>query len=184
MRVTREFLEREQACTDGMGWYVRHGLQDHAAIIAGLVADNHADWANWLIVRLMSPEQQIQYAVFAAEQVIGIYERQYPDDPRPRNAIEAAKKHLPVRSFGDAARAAGEAWSAGEAWAAWAAWAARDAIWAAEAARYATDAARYATEAAREATEAARDAGDAAGAAMIKTIIQYGLSLLENSHAE
>ena len=34
----------------------------------------------------------VQYAVFAAEQVIDLFEQKYPDDKRPREAIEAAKK--------------------------------------------------------------------------------------------
>ena len=33
-------------------------------------------------------------AIFAAEQVLDIFERRYPDDKRPRQAIEAAKKVL------------------------------------------------------------------------------------------
>ena len=32
------------------------------------------------------------YAVFSAEQVIDIYEKKYPDNKKPRLAIEAAKK--------------------------------------------------------------------------------------------
>ena len=34
----------------------------------------------------------VKYAVFAAEQVIDLFEQKYPDDKRPREAIEAAKK--------------------------------------------------------------------------------------------
>jgi len=42
----------------------------------------------------MSKMQKVQYAVFAAEQVIDIYEKKYPDDERPRKAIKAAKDYL------------------------------------------------------------------------------------------
>ena len=34
------------------------------------------------------------YAIYAAEQVIGIFEKKYPIDKRPRKAIEAAKAYL------------------------------------------------------------------------------------------
>ena len=66
------------------------------------------DWANWLIVRLMTHEQQIRYAIYAAEQVIELYEEKYPDDKRPMQAIEAAKKCLdnPSEKNKAAARAA------------------------------------------------------------------------------
>jgi hypothetical protein len=42
----------------------------------------------------MTKEQRVQYAIFAAEQVIHIYEKKYPEDKRPRQAIEAAKAYL------------------------------------------------------------------------------------------
>ena len=42
----------------------------------------------------MNKTQKVQYAIFAAEQVIDIYEKKYPDDLRPRKAIEAAKSYL------------------------------------------------------------------------------------------
>ena len=51
------------------------------------------EW-EWFITRVMTKKQAVQYAVFAAEQVIDIYERKYPDDQRPRKAIEAAKEYL------------------------------------------------------------------------------------------
>ena len=36
----------------------------------------------------------IKLAIFAAELVLENYEKEYPDDPRPRQAIEAARKVL------------------------------------------------------------------------------------------
>jgi len=39
-------------------------------------------------------EDSIALAVYAAEQVIGMYECKYPNDPRPRDAIKAAKAYL------------------------------------------------------------------------------------------
>lgn len=46
------------------------------------------------MVRLMTHEQQAKYAIYAAESVLKIYEAEYPDDKRPRNAIKAAKTYL------------------------------------------------------------------------------------------
>ena len=37
----------------------------------------HLGWANWLIVRGMSYKQYVSYAIFAAEQVIDIFENAY-----------------------------------------------------------------------------------------------------------
>jgi hypothetical protein len=77
-----------------------------------------------------------------AARVLHIYERHYPNDSRPRDAIKAAR-HFADGKISAAARAA--AWDA--AWAA--AWAARDAARAA-----AWDAARAAAWAARDAARA------------------------------
>ena len=85
-------------------------------------------------------KDSVALAIYAAELVIDIFEKEYPNDKRPRNAIEAAKNYLknPSRAAraaawaaagaaGDAARAArdaaGDAARAARA-AAWAAWAA------------------------------------------------------------
>ena len=57
-----------------------------------LIKNKKYDWANWFIVRVMTHHDYVSYAVFAAEQVIGSYEKEYPNDKRPRQAIEAAKK--------------------------------------------------------------------------------------------
>jgi len=134
------------------------------------------------------------FACDCAESVLHIYERSYPDDRRPRNAIEVARRYANREATDDelfaAWDAAGDAaWAAGDA--AWdaagdAAWAggdaAGDAAWAAgDAARAAAwDAARAAAwaavwaavwDAARAAAWAA--AWDAARAALTNTLFHY-----------
>jgi len=110
------------------------------------------EWTKW---------DSVELAVYAAELVIGIFEKQHPDDKRPRQAIEAARAWLEDPNT----KTSAAAWDA--AWAAWAASAAardaraaassaaRDAAWAA-ASSAARDAAIAAASAA--ASAAARDA--------------------------
>ena len=114
------------------------------------------------------------FAADCAERVLHIFERNYPDDHRPRTAIEVARKvangDLPVEALttaaiaardaaGDAAKAAGDAATAATAtaatWAAAAASSARNAAWCA--ARAAAWADLFAA-----AGDAAKAAGDAA----------------------
>lgn len=45
-------------------------------------------------VHLMSDTKKREFAIFAAELVLPIFEKKYPDDKRPRNAIDAAKAVL------------------------------------------------------------------------------------------
>lgn len=118
MKIDREFLEKWGACADGKEWFLEEGISDPIEGIKNLVAKDNWEWANWLIVRVMTREQYLAYAIFSAEQVINIYEKKYPDDKRPRKAIDAAKSVL--------RKDTNAAWDA--AWAAWdAAWAAGDA---------------------------------------------------------
>ena len=92
MKVTKKWLNRQSACSEGVKWFLSQKETDGVKVVKKLIKVKQLDWANWLIVRLMDYKQRIQYAVFAAEQVIELYEKEYPDDKRPREAIEAAKK--------------------------------------------------------------------------------------------
>jgi hypothetical protein len=116
-------------------------------------------WSDMRIVKAYkwTKTDSVELAIFAAELVIDIYEKQYPNDDRPRKAIEAAKAYIK-----DPSRAA---YAADAAYAAYAAdYAARAAYYAAAyAADYAARAAAYAAgDAARAAAYAAGDAARAA----------------------
>lgn len=88
--ITMEWLKEKNACEKARAEWANE--KDHGTIttLKRLIKKN-PQWANWLIVRVMNYKQYVSYAVFAAEQVIGIYEKKYPNDNRPRKAIEAAK---------------------------------------------------------------------------------------------
>ena len=145
MEITEKFLRIDNhACDEGYKWWLSNEEPtDVIATAKKLNSDGHNNWSNWLIVRFMSHEQKVQYAIFAAEQVIDIYEKKYPNDDRPRKAIEAAKNYLKDKSLKNkkAAYAAAAADAAAAARAAAARAAAAAAAAAADAAAYAADAA-------------------------------------------
>ncbi len=122
-------------------------------------------WSEMRIVEAYewTKEDSVTLAIYAAELVIDIYEKKYPNDKRPREAIEAAKEWLknPSAAAAAAAEAARAAAAAAEAAAAAdAAWAAAGAVWAAGAAAGAAVwAAGAAAGAAADAAWAARAAG-------------------------
>ena len=96
MKITLEFLKEKSACYRGINLfeekYPEGGeLEDVCKTALEL---NHFDYANWLLTRLMDKQQAVKYAIFAAELVLPIFEAKYPDDKRPRKAIEAAKECL------------------------------------------------------------------------------------------
>ena len=112
-KVTKKFLESHHACSSGMAWVTENkliGLSD-IDFLKKLMESEKYEWANWLIVRLINKTQKVQYAIFAAEQVLYIFEKKYPKDLRPRKAIEVAKEYLAhpsikTKAAADAAAAA------------------------------------------------------------------------------
>ena len=181
MKITQQQLKDWSACTDGYKWACGI-LKDKPMEVKKFIkitADHRLDWANWVIVRVMTYDQYVSYAVFAAEQVIDIYEKEYPDDKRPRLAIEAAKNCIGLKGAAWAAMAAtrAAAWAARAA-AGDAAGAAAGDAWAAGAAGAAAGAAAWAAaEAARAATAAAWAAWAAARAARAARVAQHKMIL-------
>ena len=94
MKITNEWLETKGACRKGKNWFENQTESDGVGILRKLMLEKHYDWANWLSVRVMERKQYLAYAIYAAEQVLGIFEKTYPEDKRPRKAINAAKKVL------------------------------------------------------------------------------------------
>jgi len=139
-KLTTRWLKKQEACSDAIEWFESQKETDPIKIIKKLIrydSDEKLQWANWFIVRLMNKKQNVQYAIFAAELALCVFEKAYPNDDRPRKAIEAAKAYLknPCEKTKSAARSAASAaefaaWSA-ESAAESAAWSAASAAWSA-----------------------------------------------------
>lgn len=102
-------------------------------------------WKKW------TKKDSIALAIYAAELVIDIYEKKYPDDNRPRKAIDAAKKVLKRDTAKNRAAASAAAWDIGDA---------SDTVWYAAWTAASDD--RHASRAAALAASAAATAGAAA----------------------
>jgi hypothetical protein len=206
MRITLEYLKKNHACANSIIEFKKLNksnmtikkifellLKNPYIITVNNEEENKLSWANWLICRILNRKQKVQYAVFAAKKVIDIFEKKYPNDDRPRKAIEAAQKWIKnsteknkkaAAAAADAAVATAAVYAAdaAAAAAAAAAYAADAAAAAAAAADAAADAAVYAADAAA-AADAAVYAADAAAvdadAKMKIKIIKYGLKLLK-----
>ena len=92
-----------------------------------IIQDDKECWSDMRIVKAYhwTKKDSVALAIFAAELVIENYEKKYPNDTRPRDAIEAAKKVL-----ADDTEENRSAWSA-----AWSAWSEESAASAASAAK-------------------------------------------------
>ena len=153
MKITTKLLQSLNACQEGIDLVAIYEDKEAEAVICRLAKDDHWDWANWLLPRLMNYKGYVSYAVFAAELVLPIWEKKHPDEQRPRQAIAAAKRCIddPSETNKKAAElAAGGVWVVEAATEAWAAEAAREsaanlaAVWAAKAAEWAAEAAEAA----------------------------------------
>jgi len=173
MKVTKNWLIKHDACSDGMSFVNEHKLigTDECDFIRQLVKLDKHEWALWLLVRRLDRKNRIRFAVYCAKDVLPIYEAEYPNDDRPRKVIEAAEACVETntKKNRDAAWAAWEAaWEAGPpAWAARATGLAAWAAWASRAARAAS----------RAATAASRAKGNEQSAML--RYIEYGVELLE-----
>jgi len=95
--ITLEFLEKKDACQEGIKKVTEWGLLGLPAdeFIISLMKYNKFDYANWLITALLKTKKQlVKYAVYAAKLVLDIHEKEYPKDNRPRRAIEATEAYL------------------------------------------------------------------------------------------
>jgi hypothetical protein len=181
-----EWKKEDKAETCHTGFHGSEKILDALSYVKGEVlahvevrgeCDKQDDKQAWTEMRIKkaykwTKEESVKLAIFSAELVIELYEKQYPKDSRPREAIEAAKAYLKdpseANSAADAAAYAADAADA----AARAADAAADAAYAAAYAADAAYAAAYAAYAADAAADAAaRAAADAADAAARERIL-------------
>ena len=164
MKITKEWLQEINACPSGLRWFNENYKEiESLDLVDNLIKSKELtklQWAKWLLSKLfINRKQKLQYAIFAAEQVIDIYENKYPDNKKPREAIDAAKKVLENDTAENRADAAADAAAA-----------------AADAAAYA---AAYAAAAYAAAAAAAYAAAAAARIKMLTKILNYGTGLLK-----
>lgn len=94
------------------GWLAKVEVRGESVI-----EDDKECWSEMRIVgwKKWTKKDSVALSIYAAELVIDIYKKEYPDDKRPREAIEAAKKVLKndtVRNRSAAWSARSAAWSA------------------------------------------------------------------------
>ena len=173
-------LEKYNACQDAKDWFANSKTKTLEDAYNQLIKENHLfkyQWTSWIVARLLNKNNKIKYAIYAAEQVIHIFEKQYPNDNRPREAINAIKAYLknPTKENKEKCKIAAKAAYYAAYYAA--ADAAADAYCAAY---YAAASAAFAASYAAAAYAAASLAGISSDE-MYNKIIRYGIKLLNNN---
>ncbi len=165
MSKLMNLLQKHGACQSAKNWLNDHKIR---TIGAAWKQCDRGDWMLWFWARTgrLSSQTACKIAAVCARRVLPVFQQKYPDDNRPRLAIEAAEKYAenPTAENAHAAHAAAHAAAAyAAAYTASAASAAYAAAYAAHAAAHA--AAAYAAAYAASAASAAYAAAYAASAA-------------------
>jgi len=112
MIITKRWLIRQQACWEGIDWFLTQKNREPRALLRALIKENQPlEWGNWFLSRKLKRIDKVRYAVYAAKQVLGLFEEEYPNDDRPRKAIKAVEKYIknPTKKNKEAAEAAARA---------------------------------------------------------------------------
>ena len=96
MKITADYLKQLNACPEAVIYTSKLPEMELVDLIKFFQADpnpsldNKFNWISWLLVSLMTKEQRLKYAIFSAQQVIPIFEKQYPNDTRPADSLAIA----------------------------------------------------------------------------------------------
>lgn len=182
MIINLELLEKHHACDEGVEYFKENYTEiELNKLLSELMHLNKFSWCNWIISKLLNRENKIRYAIFSAELVLHLFEKEFPSDKRPRQAIEAAKNYLINKNIDAAYAAARSAYAATRA--------AASATTSTPASHKAASAAAYSAAAACDSSStsyaasasSAADAADNAAAcddSLKPKIINYGLELI------
>ena len=94
-------LEKMGACESAIDWVRLQNSDNIISLINKAMREEYFDWVNWYLLKRMNKGQQISFAVFAAEQVLETYEKEYPDDTEPRETINVARKYWKNKKIKD-----------------------------------------------------------------------------------
>ena len=161
MQTTLNKIKSHSPCEDGWKKLLNHlgktEADDEVLELRTILESNGIYDTIWAFRAVEGKDKEIRlFAADCAELVLPIFEKEYPNDDRPRKAIQAARDYvnglIGIIELGAAADAARAAWAA-----AYAVWNAAYAVW---------NAARAAWAAAWAAADAARAADAVWNAAM------------------
>lgn len=92
MKITIEWLQEKQASEEKIKWFLAQDEIDAIKLLHKLREEKNWSYFLWLAPKFMTQIQIAEWVVYAAEQALPDFEKEFPDDKRPRQAIEATKK--------------------------------------------------------------------------------------------
>ena len=93
MNILRE-LKKQSACKEGIEWIKGQKDKSLKSLFIQALKEKKYEDISWGISKLLKKDDKTRYAIYAAKQVLSIFEKEYPKDKRPRLAIKAAENYL------------------------------------------------------------------------------------------
>lgn len=97
MKITENKLEKMGACQKSINWFISCNTTDPIELMKIAQKSNNLKtmrYAIWGFTHVIDKKNRIRFAVYCAEKVLHLFEKEYPDDKRPRQAIQAAKRYM------------------------------------------------------------------------------------------
>lgn len=93
---TKEFMDRNSGCYSSVKLYACSFMKLETITLSSIVkSEIRLKDKFWFVCEILATRQQNkQIAIDVAEIVLPIFEKMYPDDKRPREAVEAAKAFI------------------------------------------------------------------------------------------
>lgn len=115
MKTTLNEIRKYRPCADGWKTLLaslnKTEADDEPLSFSHILASNGIRDAIWC-TRVLPKNEIVSFAADVAESVLHIYESKYPDDGRPRKAIESARKYSAAAAAAAFAAAAADAYAA------------------------------------------------------------------------
>ena len=92
--INIEQLMQFEPCRDGVDWFKSQTDTSPLALLDAAKTDKEQRYLSWGLTRLLNRNNNIRLAIFSAESVLDVFEKELPKDMRPRQAIAAARAVL------------------------------------------------------------------------------------------
>ena len=94
MKITKQWLEGiDVFCEKDIKWFMNQEERGGIKLVEKLI-EKDIQLANRLLIMLMDHKQYLKYSYDVAEMALPVFEKHYPNDKRPRKALELTKKYL------------------------------------------------------------------------------------------
>ncbi len=96
MKITIDKLKKIDAYSDFLEFFrITFGRSAELnEVLDVLLKQGDLAWIRWLARKVLSRRENVQLAVWCSEEILPLFEAEFPSDKQPREAIETVKKWL------------------------------------------------------------------------------------------